>query len=144
MPWRKRTTASKTSAVPQALTALARARLRWRQGRDDDAARELAWLRQHAPAGLRHRAILDAAQARERIDGAAALVLYRDVIDDDPEDRTRVSALLGTARVLEAAGQASQALQAYETAVLRVPADPRTPDIRRHILRLRAATDGTG
>ena len=127
-----------------ALAVFARARLRERQGRTDEARRERAWLRTEAPVGLRHVSLLESAALMEQDRPAAALELYAQVTADKPEERHAVSAALGSARLQEALGQPQAALRTYESAVLQAPLDPRTPDIRRHIARLRALLGGTG
>lgn len=128
----------------QVLIALARARLRNRQGRDDDERADRQWLQTNAPAALRHLSWLDEAADSETSDPSRALELYRRIAADSPSERAGVSAAIGQARLLESSGQMEEALRAYETSVLTAPTDPRTPDIRRHIARLRATIEGTG
>lgn len=127
-----------------ALAVLARARLRERQGRTDEAERDRAWLMTEAPVGLRHLSLLETAARMENVVPAQALELYKQVTGDDPEERHAVSAAMGRARLLEAMGRVDEALRTYETTVLTAPLDSRTPDIRRHITRLRSLSGGTG
>ena len=128
-----------TEAV--SLTVLASARLRQRQGRFEEAGQHRQWLQREAPSGLRHVSLLETADRLESSDPTRAMEMYSRVADDDPAERHAVSAALGRARLLEAGGSAAAALRTYETTVLSAPLDPRTPDIRRHITRLRALGD---
>lgn len=132
------------SITSNALVVLARARLHERQGRDDLARKDRAWLRTQAPLGLRHQSLLESAAHNEAEDVALALQLYDEILASEPEARAAVGAALGRARMLEALGQPEAALRAYETAVLATPLDPRTPDARRHITRLRTLLGGSG
>jgi len=127
-----------------ALAVLARARLRERQGRTDEADRDRVWLLTEAPVGLRHLSLLETAARMENVAPAQALELYKQVTDDEPGERHAVSAAMGQARLFEAMGRVDDALRAYETTVLTAPLDSRTPDIRRHITRLRSLSGGTG
>lgn len=127
-----------------ALAVLARARLLERQGRTEDAVRDRQWLLTHAPAGLRHLSLLESATRQEEGAPTQALALYTQVINDQPDERHAVSAALGRARMLEAMGQPDEALRAYESMVLTAPLDPRSPDARRHITRLRNLLGDTG
>lgn len=132
------------SSHPEALTVFARARLHDRQQRTEAARNDRAWLQQEAPSGLRHLSLLEAASHLEKTAPAQALALYLQVGADQPQERYAVSAALGQARMLEAQGQADAALRTYESAVLSAPLDPRTPEIRRHITRLRTLLGGMG
>lgn len=131
------------SDATEALAVLGRARLYERQGRRADARRDRQWLLQHAPAGLRHVSVLDNAALLEHSEPEQALALYALVAADEPAERLAVSAMLGQARLLEHAGQAEAALRKYESTVLAVPLDPRTPEVRRHISRLRTLLGDT-
>lgn len=128
----------------EALTVLARARMHERQDRQDDARADRQWLLQHAPAGLRHLSLLDNAALLEQSAPEQALALYSLVAADEPEERLAVSAMLGQARMLEKVGEPEAALRTYETTVLAAPLDPRTPEARRHISRLRTLLGETG
>ena len=127
-----------------ALAGLARARLHGRQGRLDEARRDREWLLQVAPAGLRHLSLLESAARLEISSPERSLELYSQVTDDEPDERHAVSAALGRARLLEARGAMREALRTYESTVLTAPLDPRTPDTRRHIVRLRTLLGGRG
>lgn len=128
----------------EALAVLGRARLRERQGLRDQARADRQWLLQHAPAGLRHVSLLEDAVFFEQSAPDRALALYALVAADEPSERLSVSAMLGQARLLENAGQTEAALRTYESTVLTAPLDPRTPDVRRHIARLRTLLGDTG
>ena len=127
-----------------ALAGLARARLHERQGRLDEARRDRERLLQVAPAGLRHLSLLESAARLEITAPKRSLELYSQVTDDEPDERHAVSAALGRARLLEARGATREALRTYESTVLTAPLDPRTPDTRRHIIRLRTLIGGKG
>lgn len=132
------------SATAPALAVLARARLHERQGRATKAASDRAWLRAQAPPGILQQSMLESAAGSEADDPAQALALYDEILSTNPDARHAVGATLGRARALEALGQPAAALRAYETAVLSTPLDPRTPDARRHIARLRTLLGGSG
>ena len=131
-------------AQASALAVLARARLHERQGRLDEAGRDRDLLLQIAPAGLGHLSLLESAARLEDTAPERALELYWQVTGDEPDERHAVSAALGRARLLEASGATGKALHTYESTVLASPLDPRTPDMRRHIVRLRALLGGSG
>ena len=123
---------------PEALAVLARARLRQRQQRLEEAAREWGWLLTEAPPALRQVVRLERARELEERDPARALALYVEAeAGAEARSREAVSASLGRARVLEGLGEAGEALHLYEQMLLSAPEDSRAPEIRRRIEGLR-------
>ncbi len=125
-------------ARPQVLSALARAQLRERQKRPEDAAEEWAWLAAHAPPRMRQLSLLSRARIREQQhDPAAALALYERMVADHPRGAYALQAHIARARLYEQQGRIDHALKIYETALLGFPEDVRIPEIRLQIQRLR-------
>ena len=123
---------------PEALAVLARARLRQRQQRLEESAREWGWLLTEAPPALRQVVRLERARELEERDPARALALYVEAeAGAEARSRDAVSASLGRARVLEGLGEAGEALHLYEQVLLSAPEDSRAPEIRRRIEGLR-------
>ena len=130
---------------PEALAVLARARLRQRQQRLEEAGREWEWLLAEAPPGLRQAARLERARELEAGDPVRALALYAEAEDAaEPRSRTAVSASLGRARVLQGLGEAGEALKLYEQTLLAAPEDSRAPEVRRRIEELRRRLEPSG
>jgi tetratricopeptide (TPR) repeat protein len=127
-----------------ALAVLARAQLHQRQGQDDEAQRLRDQVAAGGSADLRHLAWLRSAEAAQERDPQTALAFYEKVAGDDPDEHHAVTAALGRARLLEDSGDRATALRTYETAVLTAPLDPRAPEIRRQIARLRQSLEVSG
>ena len=130
---------------PEALAGLARARLRQRQQRLEEA--EEAWRRllAEAPPALGRAARLERARHLEESDPARALALYVEAESAAGDcRRCAVSASLGRARVLEGQGAAGDALRLYEQTLLSAPEDSRAPEIRRRIDSLRRRLEPEG
>ena len=114
------------------------------QGRHAEAAgvrREL----HDAPEGIRVRAMLDharACEARARPD--SALAGYAEVAASFPGRREALTALILRARLLEKQGRPLEALRTWESALLGFPGDPRAPQVRLEIQRLRPLYRETG
>ena len=107
------------------------------QGRHAEAAgvrREL----QGAPEGIEVRAMLDQARAcEERARPDSALAGYAEVAASFPGRREALTALILRARLLEKQGLPFEALRTWESALLEFPGDPRAPQVRLEIQRLR-------
>ena len=125
------------SREPEALSMFARARLRERQRRPDEAAAAWSWLAANASDPLRENSLLAQARLRERETPAEALALYEEMLASFPQGRAVLAAQLGRARVLEQVGRGPEALRVYETVLLQFPADPAAPQIRLDVQRLR-------
>lgn len=114
------------------------------QGRHAEAAgvrREL----HDAPEVIRVRAMLDqalACEARARPD--SALAGYAEVAASFPGRREALSALILRARLLEKQARPLEALRTWESALLGFPGDPRAPQVRLEIQRLRPLYRETG
>ena len=114
------------------------------QGRHAEAAgvrREL----HGAPKGIEARAMLDQARACEaRARPDSALAGYAEVAASFPGRREALTALILRARLLEKQGRPLEALRTWESALLGFPGDPRAPQIRLEIQRLRPLHRETG
>ena len=114
------------------------------QGRHAEAARVRREL-QSAPEGIRVRAMLDQARACEaRARADSALAGYAEVAASFPGRREALTALILWARLLEKQARPLEALRAWESALLGFPGDPRAPQVRLEIQRLRPLYRETG
>jgi len=123
---------------PEALAMFARARLRERQNRLDEAAAAWQWLDENGSDELSELSLLTRAQLREA-EGLRqrALTLYELQASRFPEGRHALDARLGRARILARVGEDEQALKAYEASLLHFPDDARAPQMRLRIQELR-------
>ncbi len=126
-------------AEHQALSTFARAQLLERQRRREEANVAWDWLSANASVELSERSLLARAQLREKQSPDEALRLYDSMLTSFPHGHLVLPAHLGRARMLEQGGHVGEALKAYETALLRFPADPAAPRVRLDIQRLRRA-----
>ena len=89
---------------------------------------------------LQAQSLLARAQLRSAADNLSeALKLYQLLIERYAYEHYTLEAHIGSAALHERQGDLSRALKTYETALLAHPNDVRTPQIRLHIQRLRAA-----
>ena len=107
------------------------------QGRHAEAAGVRRELR-GAPEGIEVRAMLDQARACEaRARPDSALAGYAEVAASFPGRREALTALILRARLLEKQARPLEALRTWESALLGFPGDPRAPQVRLEIQRLR-------
>jgi len=122
---------------PEALQTLARALLKVRQGRSNQAAEDWSWLEQHAPAQLHQYSLLAHAQLYAQHTPKKALAIYQRLIERYQNGRYVLQAHLGCAVLYETQGDFAAALRFYRNALLRFPTAANAPEIRLHIQRLR-------
>jgi len=124
----------------ESLAALSRAGLHHRQGRKAEAEAEWAWVDAHAPATMRQLSLATRARLAEPAEPERALELYQRLRAEFPDGPLAIQAELGRARLLERGRRADEALKVYEAALLQWTDDPRAPEIRLEIQRLRTLT----
>jgi tetratricopeptide (TPR) repeat protein len=127
----------------EALSALARAQLRERQGRAPEAATEWEYLAAHAPPVIQELSLLCRAQAADQGgQPRAALAWYQQALTKYPQGRYHLEAWLGSARLLAQLGDAAAALKTYESALMQFPDEASAPHTRLEIQRLRRLVPG--
>ena len=122
---------------PRQLATFARAELLERQGRSDEARQYWLSLTQRASPGLVELCLLTRAKLRENRDPDESMRLYDQLLGDFPRGAHSLAARLRRAGLLERQGRGAEALKAYESALLLFPDDPRAPQIRLDVQRLR-------
>jgi tetratricopeptide (TPR) repeat protein len=113
---------------PTALQQFAEARLRTRQGHDEEATRLRQQLHGDGHAGLAHQLRLEGAQRTQLTAPAAALGLYEEILEDEQApDRLRFAATVASARLQADTGDMDGAIQRLEALLLQWPDDTRVP-----------------
>ncbi len=123
---------------PEALGMLARGQLRERQKRLAEAEEAWIWLETRSPLGLRQLSLLVQARIRaSRQQPEKALELYARLTETYPQGPYVLDAQMDRARIYLEQNQVDRALKIFETALLSSPGDPRSPEVRLQIQRLR-------
>lgn len=123
--------------TPEALQRFAEARLRARQGRQEDATRLRQKLQADGFGNLAHQLRIEVARRAESTSPTLALRLYEEVIDDEQAaSRFRFAATMAGARLEAAAGDLAGAIQRLQTLLLKWPDDMRVPIALEELQRL--------